>query len=251
MNRRILPSADNHAPNTIHHPLHRFEILAAILFLSLFSLFSILILASRLNPSFLSGHVINDTMLATVNVTPSPSFSCNDTLPPGTSLDSFPCLLISVPRDEFFKNLSANGTNVLVMYRYTPWTDGKWSVYNASLPTYTVQNLNEVSRLDGIYFVMAGPETLLYAGPLPNATHLQLHPGWNLAGYPSNDTQSLDVSLATINSTYTLIETLEGTEENGTYLFANNPGGGTLTNTSIYHGYWINMTADDTWVVNS
>jgi hypothetical protein len=137
------------------------------------------------------------------------------------------------------------------MYRYTPWTNGRWQVYNSSLPGYVVQSLAEVSRQEGIYFVMGSPETFSYSGVLPHTTNVQLRQGWNLAGYPSNVTRPLNESLATINDTYTEIKTLEGTEESGLYLVSFNPGGGSLTNTSIYHGYWINLTAPDTWVVTS
>jgi hypothetical protein len=259
MNHRILPpeagpgapNQDPHAPPTTRHSPSRFTLLAIYLFLIVFAFFSFFIMASHLSPFLVTGRATNVTTITLVNVTPSPIFLCNDTLPAGTSLTSLPCLPLLVTRDELFANLSAHGANVLAMYQYTPWTNGKWHAYNSSLPSYVVQSLTEVTRQEGVYFIMNAPETFSYSGALPHNTNIPLHQGWNLAGYPSNLTQPLTTSLASINNTYTEIKTLEGTEESGQYLVSYNPGGGNLTNTSVYHGYWINMTAPDTWVVTS
>lgn len=251
MSHRILPQNTSRAQSTTHHPLHRFEILATILFLSLFTLFSFLILLSKLHSSLLTGHDINISVVTAVNVSASPFFTCNADIPAGTSLKSFPCLPIAISTQDFFINLSDNGADVAAMYTYTPWTRGRWMVYNASLPNYTVQSLTQLGNLNGVYFVMTAPATLNYSGVVPHLTTLELGQGWNLVGYPSGLTQPLNESLASINDTYTEIETLEGTEENGVYLVAFNPGGGTLTNTTPFYGYWIYLNASADWVLTS
>ncbi len=231
------------------HPLHRSETLAALLFLGLFGVFSLLLLTSRLSPAKLTGHAQN--VSTTVNVSPSPPFVCNHTLQQGTNLASFPCLPYQIDRQDFFENISGNGSAVAAMYRYTPWSAGQWQVYNGSLPNYTVQSLASFGRDDGIYFVMDAPETVVYSGYLPNSSTLPLLSGWNLVGYPSATTKPIDESLATINDTYIVVRTLEGTEESGSYLEDTPPPGGeTLTNTSIYHGYWMRLSTADNWVVS-
>ncbi len=247
MAHRILPRRE-----PLLHPLHRAERLGLLLFLGLFVVFSFLIVASRLSLSPLTGHVPEASTATRVNVTnQSAPFTCIHTLPAGTSLVSIPCLELTLPRQRFLSNFSAGGSNVAVIYKYTPFTSGKWSVYNASLPNYTVQSLSSVGRLDGLYFVMDAPETVTYTGFLPPQTSMALRAGWNLVGYPSNRTQDLAPLLSSVAGTYALVETLEGTRENGTYLTDTPPPGGeTLLNMSIYHGYWFRMASATTWVVD-
>ncbi len=249
MNHRILPANARGDPRQIR-PIHRVEILGAILFLGIFAIFSALVLLSRLNPAILTGHAENASVATTVNITNGTIFTCDYTFVPGTSLASFPCLPPSITRDEFFANLSAGGSGVQAIYAYTPSTDGKWRVYNASLPNYTVQSLTALGQLEGYYFVMDGNDRLVYEGYLPKSTPIFLFPGWNLVAYPSNATRDLASAIATINASYEEIKTLEGTEQSGTYLVDYPPPGGeTLTNMSLYHGYWILMNASATWTV--
>lgn len=233
-----------------HHPLHRSDYLGLLLFLSLFAIFSILILSSRLSPAKLTGQAANAS--TRVNITSAWFFDCDVTLPAGTSLVSFPCIPLELPVDEFLTNLSAGGSRVGAIYRYAPWRTGKWEAYNGSLPNWTVQSLSTLGNPYGYAVVMAGSERFFYRGFLPSSSDLLLRRGWNLAGYPSNVTRPLNESLASINDTYLLIRTLIGTEESGTYLDDTPPPGGeSLTNTSIYRAYWLNMSSQDIWVVTT
>lgn len=237
---QILPRQPSPIPPT--------ERLAIYLFLSLFLIFSFLLLGSRLAETKVTGRA--QDVATSVNVTGGLFYTCNLTLRTGMNLVSVPCLPLNFPREDFFNNLSSGGANVEVIYKYTPQSNGQWEVYNASLPSYVVQNLYTFNAMQGIYFRMAAPESLTYNGPISSLNNIPLLRGWNLVGYPSLTTRNLSESIASINDTYLLIKTLEGTEEMGTYLADTPPPGNeTLTNTSIYHGYWIRQSANDVWQV--
>ncbi len=249
MSHRILPAEARDGRERLP-PIRRVEILGALLFIGIFAILSALVLMSRLGPEVLTGHAGNASVATSVNVSPGTPFTCDYTFAPGTTLASFPCLPPSITRDEFFANLSGGGGDVEAIYAYTPQTSGRWQVYNASLPNYTVQSLSSIGQLEGYYFVMGGSERLVYVGYLPRFTPIGLVQGWNLVAYPSNTTRDIATALATINTTYREAKALEGTEESGSYLVDHPPPGGeTLTNMSIYHGYWILMNASAEWTV--
>jgi len=248
--RRTGTAAGGGTDPDARHPLHRAEILAVFLFIGLFAVFAILVLASWLHLSVLTGHASEGETITHVNVTGARVFVCNTTIPAGTSLESFPCIPLELPRADLFAALVSGGASVLSMYRYTPWTDGRWSVYNASLPNYTIQSLTTVSPTDGIYFILSSEDTMVYNGFLSSMLNIPLRKGWNLVGYPYNETTGLAAGLASVNATYLEVKTLEGTEESGSYLADTPPPGGeTLQNFSLYHGYWFRMSSAGMWVI--
>lgn len=243
-NHRILPA---HRRRPTHH---RAPVLVAFLFIGLFAIFTLLVLASKLSPAKMTALALNDRSATTVNITGVTATNCNTTIPLGTSLQSFSCIPISMTRQEFFTNLSAGGANVEVMYKYTPSSNGQWQAYNASLPSSVVQTLTDFGNLDGIYFKTNAPEYFNYYGFLPSSSNILIRSGWNLIGYPTNRVKSLGLSIQSINDSYAYISTLEGTEETGQYLWdVPPPGGDTLLNTTPFHGYWIRNTVQDYWVV--
>lgn len=241
MKHKILP---NHKRVKPEHKL------LAIIFLSLFALFTLFILFSRLSPNYLTAQATNASVATTVYVQNSTTATCNVTLPQGLSLFSLPCIPISFPRSDFFENLSADGVNVISMYKYVPTQNGRWQVYNRDLPNYTVQTLNTFSKDNGIYIDMGAAEQFYYQGYLTQTPSITLRVGWNLVGYPSIITRTIDNALQSIQSTYTIIRTLEGTTATGAHYENKSDGSGNLTNTSTYQGYWINVTAIDNWVLS-
>jgi hypothetical protein len=247
MRHRILPQP--RAPQRVH-PLHRLEFLIMSLVAVLLLLLAVIVFSSRLFPTLLTGQASNGSVATSVNITGYNPFECNRTLPQGTSLASFPCVLLQISRQDFFLHLSGSGASVQAIYRYTPASRGKWQVYNVSLPNYTVQSLRSFARTDALYFVMSGEERFAYPGVLPVPTNVQLRQGWNLVGYPSNTTKPVGEALSNVNDTYILVRTLEGTLESGSYLSYARVGGGTLSNMTLYNGYWLWMSAADTWVVS-
>ncbi len=240
---RILPTR---RPTPV--PLHTPTKLSLYLFLGLFLIFSLLLLSSRLAPQKVTGRTA--LVATTLNVTGGQHFNCNLTIPAGTSLLSLPCLPIEEDVSQVLANLSSGGANVKALYKYTPTTSGRWQAYNGSLPSWVVQSLQNFGNQDGVYFLMAAQDSFFYQGYLPQLSVVPLRPGWNLVGWPTNKTENLSEALASINDTYRRIRAVNGTVESGGYLEDwPPPGGQNLTNVSIYHGYWINMSATDHWVI--
>ncbi len=235
-----------------HHPVHHPGVQGVFLFLGLFAVFTLLVFASKLSPAKLTGHASNISVDTYVNITGSLRSICDTPIPEGTSLMSFHCLPDFHPIDQFKQNMSFEGRRIRALFQYTPLTNGKWYAYNDSLPNWTVQSLTSFGKDDGIYFVVQWGSHFTYNGFFVNNSAIQLRPGWNMVGYPSNKTKLLNESLGSINDTYRVIRALERTEEAGVYLQdVPPPMGDPLTNTSPYYGYWINMSVGDTWVVTS
>lgn len=243
-NHRILPRRkEARLASSLHHP----QFLGLILFFCLFAIFSILILSSKLHPIGIQGHAEAGSR---ANISNSTAYLCNLSIAVGTNLVSLPCLPLSTTLLDFFSSFSDNGSGIESIYVYNPLLQQRWEVYNDSLPSYVVPSLTTVDHRDGIYLTMSAPEQFTLLGYIPSVSTFRLYPGWNLQGYPSKTTRDLTTSLATIINTYARIKTLNGTEESGNYLYDDAPPGGeTLNQTEMYHGYWFYMNYTDDWQV--
>ncbi len=247
---RVRPShqARHTRPRSLHHP----AVLGTLLFLTLFAIFALLILASRLAPDKLTAHApsASQNVSTRVNITAGTPFVCDVSIPQGTNLMSFPCLPIEYNIANFLTHFGSEGANIGALYKYTPSSDGQWEAYNGSLPNWTVQTLGRFGDQDGIYLVMDSGDTFVMDGYLASNSSITLRTGWNLVGWPTNRTRDLVDAVRSVNTSYTYLKTLEGTEEAGGYLLDwPPPGADSLTNMSAYHGYWFNMSANDLWVV--
>lgn|GEM_PF-2703242 len=234
---------------TLHHP----AVLGTLLFLGLFLIFALLILASKLAPDKLTARApsLAQNVSTSVNITAGTPFICNVAIPQGTNLMSFPCLPIVYNLENFLTHFGSAGANIGALYKYTPSSTGKWQAYNASLPNWTVQTLSSFGDQDSIYLVMDSGDSFFMNGYVASNSSITLRTGWNLIGWPTNRTRDIADAIRTVNTSYTYLKTLEGTEETGGYLVDwPPPGGDNLTNMSIYHGYWFNMSANSLWVVS-
>jgi len=158
---------------------------------------------------------------------------------------------LATSRDDFFSSFSDGGAAIGAIYHYAPTRTSKWQVYNGSLPAYVVQTLTTYSRSDGYYLVLDGSTRYQATGYFPYSWSITLRPGMNLVGYPVYRTQGLSEALLTINDSYRFVETYEGLEV-GTLALRDvaPPGGDNLTNMSISHAYWINVSTTDVWTVS-
>ncbi len=246
---RILPTPREAPSHAARRAPSRPRQLMAWFIIALTLLLIVTIALSKLAPTHLTGRS-QKAVSTSVNVSSSEPFTCDTTFGPGTILKSFPCIPLEISPEEFFENLSQKGGNVGAMFKYAPNSASKWEVYNSSLPNYTTQTLSEFGRFDGVYFVMKGSERLVYLGYMPASINVPMKAGWNLVGYPATQNRQLGIGLSTINTSYTVVKTLEGTAETGTYLVDTPPPGGeTLTELELYHGYWINLTSAKEWSV--
>jgi hypothetical protein len=77
-----------------------------------------------------------------------------------------------------------------------------------------------------------------------NGTIVGLEAGWNLVGYPSIQTRSVNDALAGVP--YDMIQTYDA--ESGQWL-SNNGTSGNLTQMEMGRGYWIHCTGSYSWQV--
>jgi hypothetical protein len=207
-----------------------------ILFLSL----TLLVFDKVLPSSF---QKITGEVVTTVNITQLAPGNCNFTLYAGLNLVSFFCITTMQPRSQVIGNLSSLDT----IYEYEEGRSDSWKIYNPSLPSFVIQDLESMSRTKGYWIRMRNTESLFLEGALRIPTSIVLIPGWNLAGYPTSQVKSTDNAFTSISNNFTEARTYN--HLTGSFI-SYIPGiGGALNQTEPYRGYWINATVDEVWVV--
>ena len=188
---------------------------------------------------------ITGAALTTVNISPLPPVPCNFTVESGWNLVSFYCISLLESRQYVTDNITSLG--YIFEYEESNPTD-PWKSYNPSLDSVYVQDLDTMSRAKGYWLYMNSSENILVYGGLRLPTSINVVPGWNLVGYPTNETKGTFESFSSIYPNYTEVRGYNWT----TKTFQNfiPPSSGGLRNTTPYNGYWVNMTASGVWVVD-
>lgn len=187
---------------------------------------------------------ITGEVVTTVNITQMMINYCNFTLYEGLNLVSFFCISNTANRENVISNI----TNLVAIFEYQEGEVDAWKTYNPSLPPSIVQDLNYLSRTEGYWVDMESQEQYLLEGGLRIPTSILLTTGWNLAGYPTNKSESVLTSFETISGNYTEVRAYNAIAD---VFISYIPGfGGALTSTDPYFGYWINVATADTWVVD-
>jgi len=188
----------------------------------------------------ITGHV-----LSRVNITPLTNNPCNFTVEPGWNLVSFFCILNGEARGNVVDNM----TQLISIFEYQETNPSDpWKSYNPNLSSVYVQDLQTLSRTKGYWLRMNNSEAVVISGGLRIPTDIYLVQGWNLAGYPTNETKDTTDSLSSIEGNYTEIRGFNATTQS--YLSFIPPNTGGLRNTTPYHGYWINTTTNEVWTVD-
>lgn len=167
---------------------------------------------------------------------------CNFNLTQGWNYVSFHCIASSVPREEVLANLTGNYSKIFTYNAFD--TIDPWKSYNPNLPNWTIQQLNYLGRTAG-YIILITNDTEYNMDGYKRSSVIQLKPGWNLVGYPSNKSMQINDSLNGLLYTRVL------TYENNTLLYYV-PGwpNNTLINFTPNKAYWINSSALQNWIIN-
>ena len=190
--------------------------------------------------------LITGQVTASVNITPPVPRTCNMSFQPGLNLVSFFCITTLQDRETFLENV----TNYDYIFTYRSYDSvDPWKVYNPNLPTWVTNDLSDLSRTEAywFYFDMDEPQKFYYGGTKTIPTHIILKPGWNLAGYPTDNIKEIEEALSTINDSYIIIYSFDNNNKSN---FSYQHGIGSLNQTEPYNGYWINMSQADSWVIN-
>jgi len=216
------------------------EILVLITVLMLLIL-SMMALNKVIPSSFQS---ITGRVMTRVNITQPAPGNCNFTLYKGLNLVSFFCITTMHPTGDVVGSLS----NLDAVFEYQEGSSDAWKIYNPNLPSFVIQDLTRMSRTEGYWIRMKGDEHFFLEGGLRVPTDVYLAPGWNLVGYPTNETKPVNQSFSSIEGNFTEVRTYNtATQSFISYV----PGvGGALNQTEPYFGYWINATTKEVWVVD-
>jgi len=160
----------------------------------------------------------------------------------GYNILSFACISTAEPLATVMNNTPLN-----IMYEYRTSGTDRWKVYNPSLPSYVVSDLNTLTRKNGYITFMGADGIVTFTGSIPSSTSTILTPGWNLVGYPNNATQSVQNAFSTINTSYNIVVTYD--QDIPAFISYANPGGGSLQNITVGRGYWVNATQNANWMV--
>ncbi|MFO7792366.1 MAG: right-handed parallel beta-helix repeat-containing protein [Candidatus Saliniplasma sp.] len=125
------------------------------------------------------------------------------------------------------------------------WYDAEVKTWKSHIPDRD-EHFNDWGSWDhrqGIWIRMLDDDELTIQGVRPYSTYIELHPGWNMVGYPSEGTKEAQESLPT---EVTKVAVLNGSREyNIEYKYD-------LTNCSLDpgKGYWIFNSADEKVIWN-
>ena len=212
---------------------HQWILAAFILFLCIITLFT-------LDGTFVGKATTAQTTVRIVASTPT---TCTFIVSEGYNLISIPCLSTAT---EIWT--VTNNTPVYSMYQYVPGDTDGWRVYNPNLPSYVVSDLQFLTRRAGYIIFMNGTANVTLSGILVASTDVGLSPGWNLVGYPSNDTRNISTAFGATNSSLRVVIAFNKSSE--TFINYTYPAGtGTLREIVPGYGLWINASAAATWTV--
>ena len=178
------------------------------------------------------------------------NITCNYTLVEGWNLISIPCQTANSSVDVVLANLS--GSYVSIHEYNTTDTMDHWKSYKPGLPEWVIQDLSDIDIKKGYWIRMNKTATLYLEGneslPLP----INLLEGWNLVGYPNNDSKNISSALRDISSNlgsvhaYNATDTLDHWKAyNPNIDFSLND----LKEIKAGWGYWFNMSSKDSWLV--
>jgi len=219
----------------------KIEEIVTVVCVSLLLLTTMIVFEKMINVPFEN---VTGEVLTTVRIIETRSAYCNFTLEAGLNLVSFFCIRNGAHRDEVIENI----TNLESIFEYQENAQDRWKSYNPSLPWFVIQDLELMHRTEGYWIRMRAREDFLTEGGLRLINYVNLVPGWNLAGYPTNKTKSVNESFASIEGNFTEVRAYNAS----TQVFTNYiPGvGGGLTATTPNLGYWINVSVIEVWVVD-
>jgi hypothetical protein len=172
--------------------------------------------------------------------------SCTLNLSSGWNLISIAC----IPQDTSLASvLNPIASDYISIHEYdTGASTDNWKSYNPSMPAWVVQDLSSISEKKGYWIRIESGCLLNVNGSVLIPNTVDMAQGWNLIGYPANNSNSPQNAFSTIDGSYSIVWTYNTTQDQ--YLYYTPSLAGTLTEIQPVKGYWINMTAGDTlWII--
>jgi hypothetical protein len=175
------------------------------------------------------------------------NYTCNINLSTGLNLISVSCKLDNNSIDSVLNQISGKYSSIYT-YDINEEID-HWKVYNPTLPKWVINDLNTINDERGYWIRMNEDSNLILEGIVEKPKLMNLYIGWNLIGYPSNESKNITQALSSISGSYSIVYAYNASS--GNYIVYNpNLDNNTLTDIEPNRGYWVNMTTNDILIIN-
>lgn len=195
--------------------------------------------------------MITGRAISRVYILETPPANCSVELREGLNFVSFFCEHGATSINKTLVNALNQTLDYKAVFSYVPNSpNNSWSTYNPELPDYVVHDMSNIDRYHGYWVDMNAYGNYSKVGVKFSVTNINLQPGWNMVGYPSNVDINISLGLSSINGNYTVVKSFQNV--NGTYKWLTYEPS---VNDSITHlqpmkAYFINATDTATWTVN-
>lgn len=208
--------------------------------------------------SFLSFYIAEETenlitgdATARAYIIPLPPENCSIDLREGWNFVSFYCEIGDFPINETLIDENNNTISYSKIFAYdSTKVNDPWISYNPSLPNYTTQQLDEISREHGYWIYMNTSDTYSKEGLNFDETPITLTQGWNLIGYPTKNSKNITEVFSTITDYYNRTESYQYLGNVGVWLFHMPPNTGTLFEMEPKIAYWVQVNETTGVTVN-
>jgi hypothetical protein len=134
--------------------------------------------------------------------------------------------------------LSISGKYDIVKYYDSQDSADPWKSYRPD----GLKDLTDINHRMAVWIHAVQPCTLTVYGDIPPSTIIPLYAGWNLVGYPTQDSSKI-VSTAFAGTGYDIVE---GYQSTSPYIKVLVDGDKMVPG----QGYWVHVNSDTTWTIN-
>ena len=187
------------------------------------------------------GNAVTDT--ATVHITPG---SMEISLVAGWNLVSFNLM----PTDPAIATvLNSLAGNYDLVYAWDAQASN-WLKYAPNVGYG--DTLTELDETSAFWIRMTAADTLVVSGTVPTTTDIPLYTGWNMVGYPSADPLALPGAFSDhgVGTDFSLVYAYHAADSDVWKKYDRTaPIGNDLLELVPGYGYWVQVSANHTWVV--
>ncbi|MBN1156166.1 hypothetical protein JXA85_00985 [Candidatus Woesearchaeota archaeon] len=176
---------------------------------------------------------------------------CNISLEENWNLIEVHCIPLNSSIDNMFQSHLGD---IRSIHGYDPLDpDDKWKTYASNLPSWVVQDLTSIERRKGYWVDMSLKENITINGYYIQPLTVYLYQGWNLLGYPLDDSLLINESFSSISGKYSMIYAYYAydTVDPWKIYDPDNIPLNDLENFTPLYGYWVNMTENASWLAST
>ena len=198
----------------------------------------------------ITGHV---TVGTSVHIVTIPA-NCHALLPAGWNLVSFFCLPNNLAREQGLEPINESYTK---LFSYDAGTSDSWDSFTFGLPDKTVVGISKLYRSKGYWIYIAPADSsssvlFEYNGTKHPQEVVTLAQGWNLVGYPTNQSRDINQSFGQLTATISLIRAYNASIPSPVYYppdASTDLAGSSLRVFASHWGYWVYANTSGTWTI--